>query len=102
MISTVNAQFAAVTNLNAQLTTLHALPLRTTLLLFSGPSGPRLMSALAGRRAEYQASQRWSHGSAAATGSEGGAVRCSTADDRALEEVDVRARMGLLFVCVKT
>lgn len=34
----------------------------------------------------------------AAAGSEGGAVRWSTADDQALEEAVVQARMGLLFV----
>jgi hypothetical protein len=62
------------------------------------------MSTLAARRAEYQASQQGNQcGSAvAASGSEGGTVRWSTADDRALEEAVVRARMGLLFVGVKT
>ena len=54
-----NALFAAVTNLNAYLTTLHAaLPPHTALLLFSGHSDPRSMSTLAARRAEYQTSQQ--------------------------------------------
>ncbi|KAH9055829.1 hypothetical protein EDB83DRAFT_2293073 [Lactarius deliciosus] len=104
---TGNSLFAAVTSLNAHLTALHAaLPPRTALLLFSGHSDPRSMSTLAARRAEYQGGQR--HGSqggsgAAATGTgDGGAVRWSTADDRALEEAVARARMGLLFVGVKT
>ncbi|KAN0141724.1 hypothetical protein V8E53_000186 [Lactarius tabidus] len=99
-----NALFTAVTNLNDHLTTLHAaLPPRTALLLFSGHSDPRSMSTLAARRAEYQASQQGKEsGSAAAAAEiEGGTVRWSTADDRALEEAVVRARMGLLFVGVK-
>jgi hypothetical protein len=50
--SNSNALFTAVTNLNDHLTTLHAaLPPRTALLLFSGHSDPRSMSALAARRA---------------------------------------------------
>jgi hypothetical protein len=99
-----NALFAAVTNLNDHLTTLHAaLPPRTALLLFSGHSDPRSMSTLAARRAEYQASQqvKESGSAAAAAEIEGGTVLWSTADDRALEEAVVRARMGLLFVGVK-
>jgi RNA exonuclease 1 len=103
--SNSNALFAAVTNLNDHLTTLHAaLPPRTALLLFSGHSDPRSMSTLAARRAEYQVSQQGKEsGSAAAAAEiEGGTVRWSTADDRALEEAVVRARMGLLFVGVKT
>ncbi|KAN0141439.1 hypothetical protein V8E53_000684 [Lactarius tabidus] len=100
-----NALFTVVTNLNDHLTTLHAaLPPRTALLLFSGHSDPRSMSTLAARRAEYQASQQGkkSGSAAAAAEIEGGTVRWSTADDRALEEAVVRARMGLLFVGVKT
>jgi RNA exonuclease 1 len=123
-----NGLFEAVTNLDEQLTTLHAaLPPRTAFLLFSGHSDPRAMSALAARRAQFQAAQNQSqkqkegggvtgvadnaaagdagmvttHGSAGATESTG-AVRWSTADDRALEEAVGRARMGLLFVGVKT
>jgi RNA exonuclease 1 len=100
-----NAPFAAVTNLNAYLTTLHvALPPHTALLLFSGHSNPRSMSTLAARRTEYQTSQQQQEnqgsGSSGATVPDG--VRWSTADDRALEEAVVRARMGLLFVGVKT
>ena len=49
--------FDAVTCLDAQLTTLHAaLPLRTAFLIFSGHSDPRVVSALAARRSEFQAS----------------------------------------------
>ena len=102
-----NTLFKAATNLNAHLTALHAaLPARTALLLFSGHSDPRSMSTLAARRAEYQASQNQRPGNqssyGAATGTGDSAVRWSTADDRALEEAVVRARMGLLFVGVKT
>jgi hypothetical protein len=104
-----NVLFSAVTNLNAQLTTLHAaLPPRTAFLLFSGHSDPRSMSALAARRAQYQASQNQNqlNCSTASTGPAGTDVsvplRWSTADERALEEAVVRARMGLLFVGVKT
>jgi hypothetical protein len=74
------------------------------------------MSALAARRAQFQASQNQSPnrkesatapnpGMATADGVVAGAgtstVRWSTADDRALEEAVGRARMGLLFVGVK-
>lgn len=109
--------FSAVTNLNVQLTTLHAaLPPRTAFLLFSGHSDPRSMSALATRRAQYQAqasqnqNKNQENGSAASSGT-GTApagtdinvpLRWSTADERALEEAVVRARMGMLFVGVKT
>jgi RNA exonuclease 1 len=101
-----NTLFAAVTNLNAHLTALHAaLSPRTALLLFSGHSDPRSMSTLSARRAEYQASQKRPHGNqnspGAAMGTGGGAVRWSTADVRALEEAVVLARMGLSFVGVK-
>ena len=49
--------FDAVTCLDAQLTTLHAaLPPRTAFLIFSSHSDPRVMSALAARRSEFQAS----------------------------------------------
>jgi len=120
-----NVLFEAVTSLDAQLTTLHAaLPPRTAFLLFSGHSDPRAMSALAARRAEFQASlgqsqsRKQSGGIAAATthagmttttsgdstggaGCDANAVRWTTADDRALEEAVGRARAGLLFVGVK-
>jgi hypothetical protein len=104
-----NVLFSAVSNLNAQLTALHAaLPQRTAFLLFSGHSDPRAMSVLAARRAQYQASRNQNtntiHDSATgATGADDAApVRWSTADDRALEEAVARARMGLLFVGVKS
>ena len=100
-----NALFAAVTNLKAYLTTLHAaLPPHTALLLFSGHSDPRSMSTLAARRAEYQTSrqQQGNQGSGSSGATAPGGVHWSTADDRALEEAVVRARMGLLFVGVKT
>ena len=102
--STGNALFTAAKNLNDHLTTLHAaLPPRTALLLFSGHSDPRSMSTLAARRAEYQASQQGKQSDSSSSAADGSAtVRWSTADDRALEEAVVRARMGLLFVGVKT
>lgn len=112
-----NVLFEAVTSLDAQLTTLHAaLPPRTAFLLFSGHSDPRTMSALAARRAEFQASlnqsqsQKQNGGIAAAAANAGttttatsdtNAVRWTTADDRALAEAVGRARTGLLFVGVK-
>ncbi|KAF8496216.1 hypothetical protein F5888DRAFT_1706478 [Russula emetica] len=105
--------FSAVTTLNAQLTTLHAaLPPRTAFLLISGHSDPRSMSTLAARRAQYQASQNQNqvNCSSASVGTGTGPVgtdvsvppRWTTADERALEEAVVRARMGLLFAGVKT
>lgn len=113
-----NVLFSAVSGLNAQLTKLHAaLPQRTAFLLFSGHSDPRGMSVLAARRAQYQASQNQnqntntnrepaSGGVGADTGAAGtedsAPVRWSTADERALEEAVARARMGLLFVGVKS
>jgi RNA exonuclease 1 len=112
-----NVLFSAVTDLNAQLTTLHAaLPPRTAFLLFSGHSDPRSMSALAAQRAQYQAqtsqnqNQNQGNTSAAGVGTGTGPagtdvsvpLRWSTADERALEEAVVRARTGLLFVGVKT
>ena len=60
------------------------------------------MSTLAARRAEYQASQQEKQSGSAEATDGGATVRWSTADDRALEEAVVRARMGLLFVGVKT
>lgn len=49
---------SAVAKVNDNLTTLHAaLPARTAFILLSGHSDPRKISALAARRAEYQASQ---------------------------------------------
>ncbi|KAN0141440.1 hypothetical protein V8E53_000685 [Lactarius tabidus] len=89
-----NTLFTAVTNLNDHLTTLHAaLPPRTTLLLFSEHSDPRLTSTLAKCRA-YSSS-------VVATGSEGSTVHWSMAGDRAIKEAVVRAQLGLLFVGVK-
>ena len=99
-----NILFSAISNLNAQLTLHAALPLRTAFLLFSGHSDPHGMSVLAGRRAQYQASQNQKRGGATSSAAEtdgGEPLRWSTADDRALEEAVARARMGLLFVGVK-
>lgn len=105
-----NVLFSAVTDLNAQLATLHAaLPPRTAFLLFSGHSDPRSMSALAARRVQYQAQTNQNQVNSSAASGTGPAgsdasvpLRWSTADDRALEEAVGRARMGLLFVGVKT
>lgn len=67
------------------------------------------MSALAARRAQYQASQNQNQVNSCTGTGTGPAetdvstpLRWSTADERALEEAVVRARMGLLFVGVKT
>ena len=73
-----NALLAALTNLNAY-----------------------LISTLAARRAECQTSQQ-QQGSSSNSGAAAGGARWSTADDRALDEAVIRARMGLLFVGVKT
>ena len=106
-----NVLFSAISGLNAQLTKLHAaLPQRTAFLLFSGHSDPRGMSVLAARRAQYQASQNQNQnrnrepasGAGAAGAEDSAPVRWSTADERALEEAVARARMGLLFVGVKS
>ena len=97
-----DALLAALTKLNAYLTTLRAaLPPHTALLLFSGHSDPRSISTLAARRAECQTSQQ-QQGSSSNSGAAAGGARWSTADDRALDEAVIRARMGLLFVGVKT
>ena len=68
------------------------------------------MSVLAARRAQYQASQNQNRNQDTIRESASGAaetedsvpVRWSTADERALEEAVARARMGLLFVGVKS
>ena len=66
------------------------------------------MSTLAARRAQYQVSQVncMAASSGTSTGPAGTYVsvplRWSTADERALEEAVGRARMGLLYVGVKT
>ena len=68
------------------------------------------MSTLAARRAQYQVSQNQRCCTAASSGTGTGPagpdvsvpLRWSTADERALEEAVGRARMGLLFVGVKT
>jgi len=66
---TNNTLFSAVSNLDAQLTALHAaLPPRTAFLLFSGHSDPRSMSVPAARRAQYQASQNQKRRAATGTG----------------------------------
>ena len=113
-----NVLFESVTSLDEPLTALHgALPPRTAFPIFLGHSDPRRMSALAGRRAEFPASQNQSQGqnggtpvaayAGTTTGGGGGgggsasAVRWNTADDRALEETVMCARMGLLFIGVK-
>ncbi len=61
---------------------------------------------LAARRVQYQASKNRNlmNGSASsAAGTDVSApLRWTTADERALEEAFVRARMGLIFVGVKT
>ncbi|KAI0293180.1 hypothetical protein B0F90DRAFT_1670908 [Multifurca ochricompacta] len=108
-----NVLFNAVKDLNAHLTTLHAaLSPRTAFLILSGHSDPRSMSALAARRAEYQTANQKNQNSsslsstatATAAGTDDSSAqspRWSTADDRALEEAVIRARMGLLFVGIK-
>ena len=73
-----NALLAALTNLNAY-----------------------LISTLAARRTECQTSQQ-QQGSSSNSGAAAGGARWNTADDRALDEAVIRARMGLLFVGVKT
>ncbi|KAI0248416.1 hypothetical protein BJV78DRAFT_799137 [Lactifluus subvellereus] len=86
-----NVLFSAVTKLNDHLTTLHAaLPARTAFILMSGHSDPRTMSALAARRAEYQASQNQS-GSVGGVGGSASAVRWSSADERALTPITAHA-----------
>ena len=104
-----NALFAAVTNLNAYLTTLHAaLPSHTALLLFSGHSDPRSMSTstLAARRAEYQLASNSKGTRVAAVLERRRRVGCVETrrmiGHSSLKEAVVRARMGLLFVGVKT
>ena len=58
------------------------------------------MYTLAARRAKYQTSQQQQK-SSSSSGAAAGGARWSTADDRALEEAVIWARMELLFVGVK-
>jgi len=98
--------FAAVRNLNAPLTALHAAhPCSTALLLFSGNSDPRSMSAHAARRADSQICQNQQHGDQSSSGvstGTGGSAGGLQDRGRALEEAVLRAGMGPLFVGVKT
>ena len=88
---------AAVMNLNALLTALHAaFPPLKALLLFSGNCDLRSISTLSARRAEYNLARS----SAAGTGSD--MMRRNTAEDRAFQEWVVRARIGSSFVGIKT
>ena len=101
--STRNGLFTAAKNLNDHLTTLQAaLPRARHYSCSLGNNDPRSMSTLAARRAECRATQQGKQSSSTSAADGGATVRWSTADDRALEEAVVRARMGLLFVGVKT
>jgi hypothetical protein len=73
-----------------------AFPAPTAIIVFSGHSDSCTTSALAARRAEYQASQNPS-GPAAGMGGSASAVRWSSTDERALEEAVFHPglRMGL-------
>src|SRR5258708_40191231 len=83
-----------------------ALPPQTGFLLFSRHSDPRSISVLAARRVQYQASKKRNlmNGSASsAAGTDVSApLRWTTADERAVGEAFVRARVGVIFVWVKT
>ena len=96
-----NVLFFAVTKLNACLTRPHvAVTAHIALLLVSGHSDPRKISALAARPAEYQASQDQS-GSVVIISGSGGAMRWSSANERA-RGGSCPCAMWLLFVGVKT
>ncbi|KAH8985142.1 hypothetical protein EDB92DRAFT_1950167 [Lactarius akahatsu] len=68
-----NTVFAAVTNLKAYPTALHAaLPPRAALLFFSGHGDPRSMTTHAARRAEYRLTQNQRHGNLCSSGTGAG------------------------------
>ncbi|KAI9461931.1 hypothetical protein BJY52DRAFT_1222137 [Lactarius psammicola] len=99
-----NTVFAAVTNLNAHLITLHvSLQPRMALLLFSGYSDPCSMSALplAARGTKLARISGTGIRAVMERPEELATVGLSKADDHSLEEAVVRARMGP-FVSVKT
>ena len=88
-----------LSNLNTQLKSLQeSLPSRTALIIFTGHSDPRLMSALNQRKSAFE------------TGYKGGkspdelrteGISWSASDARKLEEEVELARRGLLFLGIK-
>ncbi|KAK7060527.1 hypothetical protein VNI00_001293 [Paramarasmius palmivorus] len=90
---------AAATTLNTQLKALHAsLPPRTALIIFTGHSDPRRMSALNQRKNVFENVIR--NGTAVQTLQP--AEQWSTSDSRSLEEAVELAKRGLLFLGVKS
>ncbi|KAI0319403.1 hypothetical protein OF83DRAFT_1055004 [Amylostereum chailletii] len=87
---------AVLPALNQHLTDLHkSLPPRTALVIFSGHSDPRRMSALNAKRSAFETTFRTSRAMDALTGS------WTAQDGRDLEEEVERAKRGLVFVGVK-
>lgn len=85
-------------SLNTRLRTLHgALPPRTALVIFTGHSDPRRMSALNSRKTAFETAIR--------SGKNGEDLnpdqKWTAADARELEEAVELARRGLLFLGVK-
>ncbi|XP_006457267.1 hypothetical protein AGABI2DRAFT_79294, partial [Agaricus bisporus var. bisporus H97] len=82
--------------LNTQLITIHAnLPPRAALVIFTGHSDPRKMSALNTRKAQFETAIR------SGKAPESLDVRWTAADGRDLEEAVELARRGLLFMGIK-
>lgn len=84
--------------LNSRLMRLHsALPPRTALIIFTGHSDPRRMSALNARKGAFEQAIRLGiPGTDVAT-----EVKWTAAEGRELEEEAERAKRGLLFLCIK-
>ncbi|KAI6001680.1 hypothetical protein F5J12DRAFT_894545 [Pisolithus orientalis] len=95
---TPEALLAAQTKLNSHLTTLYAsLPPRTAVVVFTGHSDPRHMSALNARKSAFEGAIRSGKKAEEMDRSEW----WTAADGRELEEEVTRAKRGLLFLGIK-
>jgi len=89
---------STISNLNTQLTELHrSLPYRTALIIFTGHSDPRRMTALSARKSAFEAALR--SGKTAEDIDKD--MWWTSSDARELEEVVEIAKRGLLFLSIK-
>ncbi|KIM78839.1 hypothetical protein PILCRDRAFT_823946 [Piloderma croceum F 1598] len=89
---------STISNLNTQLTELHrSLPYRTALIIFTGHSDPRRMTALNARKSAFEAALR--SGKTAEDIDKD--MWWTSSDARELEEVVEIAKRGLLFLGIK-
>jgi RNA exonuclease 1 len=87
-----------ISNLNTQLTELHrSLPPRTAMIIFTGHSDPRRMTALNARKSAFEAALR----SGKTTEDIGKDMWWTSTDARGLEEEVEKAKRGLLFLGIK-